>query len=348
MNVYDLGYVPWLDSQLIYHAMPRLDIEGLVLLAPSEPYVCIGYHQDALLEVDLDYCRERGIPVFRREVGGGSTFLDGRQLFFQLVLHKDNPLVPATKEACYRRFLEPVAQTYRDLGVQASYRPVNDIITAEGRKISGCGAAEMGDYFVMVGNLIQDFDYETMVRVLRVPDEKFRDKVHKSLQENLSTLRREVGREPSWQEMIDAVVRNFGAVMGPLTPATMPPQVAEKVAELAATRTTEEWLLKPGRRFQERRQVKIATGVEIVQRAHKAPGGLIRTTAEVRNGSLVSVGFSGDFFLYPADKVADLEQHLAGVNLSEAEAAIEAFYQAHQIESPGVTPRDLAMALGAP
>ena len=347
MNLYNLGSVPWLDSQLIYHALPRLNMEGLVLLAPAEPYVCIGYHQDALLEVDLDYCREHDIPVFRREVGGGATFLDGRQLFFQLVIHKDNPLIPATKEECYRRFLEPVAQTYRDLGVQARYRPVNDIITAEGRKISGSGAAEIGEFFVMVGNLIQNFDYETMVRVLRVPDEKFRDKVHKSLYENLSTLRREVEREPSWQEMIDALVRNFDAVIGPLTPATLPPKVKDQVAELIATHTTEEWLLKPGKRFQEKRQVKIATGVEIVQRAHKAPGGLIRATAEVRNGVLESVGFSGDFFLYPEDKVAELEEHLTGVRLADAEREIAAFYQAHQIESPGVTPRDLATALGA-
>ncbi len=347
MNLYELGFVPWLDSQLIYHALPRLDMEGLVLLAPAEPYVCIGYHQDALLEVDLDYCREHGIPVFRREVGGGTTFLDGRQLFFQLVIRKDNPLTPATKEECYRRFLEPVAQAYRDLGVKASYRPVNDIVTAEGRKISGCGAAEIGDYFVMVGNLIQDFDYETTVRVSRVPDEKFRDKVHKGLRENLSTLRREVDREPSWEEMIDALVRNFDAVVGPLTPAALPPAVRDKVAELTTTHTTEEWLFKPGRRFQEKRQVKIATGVEIVQRAYKAPGGLIRTTAEVHDGTLVSVGFSGDFFLYPADKLVDLEQHLAGVSLSAAEGEIEAFYQDYQIESPGVTPRDLAIALGA-
>ena len=53
MKLYNLGHVPWLDSQLIYHALPRLGMEGLVLLAPSEPYVCIGYHQDAREEVDL-------------------------------------------------------------------------------------------------------------------------------------------------------------------------------------------------------------------------------------------------------------------------------------------------------
>lgn len=77
MNLYNLGHVPWLDSQLIYHALPRLGMEGLILLAPAEPYVCIGYHQDANAELDLEYCCQREIPIFRREVGGGAVYLDG-------------------------------------------------------------------------------------------------------------------------------------------------------------------------------------------------------------------------------------------------------------------------------
>ena len=183
MELYDLGHVPWLDSQLIYHALPRLGMEGLVLLAPAQPYVCIGYHQDAGQEVDLAYCREQGIPVFRREVGGGAVYLGGQQIFYQLIIHRDNPLAPRDKEEFYRTFLAPVVQTYRDLGVETRYQPVNDIVTSAGRKISGNGAADIGKYSILVGNLIADFDYETMVRVLRVPDAKFRDKVHKSLRE---------------------------------------------------------------------------------------------------------------------------------------------------------------------
>lgn len=347
MNLYDLGHVPWLDSQLIYHAFPRLQMEGLILLAPAEPYFCLGYHQDAEQEVDLAYCQDQGIPVFRREVGGGAVYLDGQQLFYQLVMHKDNPLAPRDKGEFYRKYLAPVVQTYLDLDVEVGYKPVNDIVTAEGRKISGNGAAEIGDYSILVGNLIADFDYETMVRVLRVPDAKFRDKVHKSLRENLTTLKRELGQVPAWETMIAALMRNFEAVLGPLTPATLPATVHKKVAELAQTHTTEDWLLKPGKRFREGRRVLIAPGVEVAQHMHKAPGGLIRATVETQHGRLVAVGLSGDFFFYPAEKLADLEQALVGVEPGEAQAAIEAFYRTNGIESPGVTPHDLATALGA-
>jgi len=347
MNLYDLGHVPWLESQLIYHSLPRLGMEGLILCAPAEPYFCIGYHQDAEQEVDLAYCREQGIPVFRREVGGGAVFLDGQQLFYQLIMHHDNPRTPGDKAEFYRQYLAPVAQAYRDLGVEVQYKPVNDIITKEGRKISGNGAGDIGDYSIMVGNLIADFDYETMVRVLRVPDEKFRDKVFKSLSENLTTLRRELGQVPAWETMTTALARNFEQALGTLTPASLPPAVMDKVAELKETLTTEDWLLRPGKRFREGRQVKIATGVHVAQRAYKAPGGLIRATVETQQDQIVAVGLSGDFFFYPAEKLADLERHLVGASLAEVQTAIEEFYQANGISSPGVTPADVATAMGA-
>ena len=357
MNLYNLGHVPWLDSQLIYHAFPRATAggrEGLILLAPAEPYVCIGYHQDAEQEVDLAYCRDRDIPVFRREVGGGAVYLDGQQIFYQLVIHRDNPLAPTEKGEFYRRFLAPVVQTYRDLGVEARYSPVNDIVTADGRKISGNGAADIGDSSVLVGNLIVDFDYETMVRVLRVPDIKFRDKVFKSLRENLTTLRRELGTAPSWEEVIGTLAGNFEVALGPLTPASLPEEVRLKIKELAQTHTTEEWLLKPGKRFRQRRHdpelsrsVKIAEGVTVSQKVHKAPGGLIRGTLETRQGQIEAVSLSGDFFFYPADKLAELELHLIGAGVVEVQRAIEEFYRIHKVESPGITPHDLAVALGA-
>ncbi len=352
MHLYDLGHVPWLDSQLIYHALPRAGQEGLILLAPAEPYVCIGYHQDAEQEVDLAYCSEKGIPVFRREVGGGAVYLDGMQLFYQLVIHRDNPLAAGTKLDFYQRLLAPVVDSYRELGVEASYRQVNDIITTEGRKISGNGAAEIGDYLVLVGNLIADFDYETMVRVLRVPDVKFRDKVFKSMRENLTTLKRELGAVPPWSTMVDVLTRNFAAALGDLTQATLPQAVRDEAANLAQTHTTEDWLMQPGRRVRRRgeaavdREVKIAEGVKVVRRMHKAPGGLIRATVAVEQGRLTTVGLSGDFFFHPDAMLAELEARLVGEWAAEARNVIEAFYQEHEIDSPGITPEDLALILG--
>ena len=68
--------------------------------------------------------------------------------------------------------------------------------------LSGTGAGEIGDCIVFVGNLILDFDYDTMSKVLKIPDEKFRDKIKKTIEDNLSTIRRELGVTESdhWDE----------------------------------------------------------------------------------------------------------------------------------------------------
>jgi lipoate-protein ligase A len=346
MLLHNLGHVPWLDSQLLYHAQPRVGLEALNLLAPREPYVCIGFHQDLDQEVDLAFCRERGVPVFRREVGGGAVFLDGRQLFFQLVLSRKNPLAQGDKAAFYRRLLEPVALAYGDLGVPARYRPVNDLITAEGRKISGTGAAEIGDYLVLVGNLIADFDYETMVRVLRVPDEKYRDKVFQSMRENLTTLRRETGREFSLEEMAAVLIRRFSEVLGPLESADLPAAVRAQADALAPSFLAEDWLFKKGRASAHEREVRIAGGVDVLRRMHKAPGGLLRATLELRDGRLAQVSLSGDFFCFPQDAVGELERRLVGVRLEQAPAVLESFY-AERVEIPGVAIADWLAVLGA-
>jgi lipoate-protein ligase A len=348
MKLYDLGHVPWIHSQLIYHAMPRLGLEGINHIAPATPYVCIGYHQDVEQDIDLDFCRAQGIPVFRREVGGGGVYLDGDQIFYQIILHKDNPLATGDKAELYRRFLEPVADTYTTLGIPAQYRPVNDVITADGRKISGTGAAQMGDHVVLVGNLIVDFDYATMAKVLRVPDEKFRDKVFKSMQENLTTIQREIGEAPSWEVLTATLTRHFEQVTGPLEPGQMPAEVYAEVERMIPRFTSDEWLYKRGKRVSGRDvaySTKIASGVNVVHKVHKAPGGLIRGVSEIKDERIVSTSISGDFFFYPAEKLAALEEALAGVKLDEVESTIAGFYQAEGIESPGVTPADFAKVI---
>jgi len=233
MKLYLLGKVPWELSQLLYHAMADLGREALLLLSPSSPYVCIGFHQDAQQELDLGFCREQGFPVFRREVGGGAVYLDGNQLFFQLVFRANNPLVPKRKESFYRTFLDPVIRTYERIGIPARYKPINDILCGT-RKISGTGAGEIGPSIVFVGNLILDFDHETMSRVLRVPDEKFRDKVHRTLRENLTTIRRELGPEKAqlWDEtrLSHILAEEFAALLGPLEPASPDAALLRQVA----------------------------------------------------------------------------------------------------------------------
>ncbi len=346
MKLFHLRHVDWLESQLIYHAQPRVNIEGINILAPSTPYVCIGYHQNLEQDVDLEYCREHHIPVFRREVGGGAVFLDGNQIFYQIVMHKDNALARGSKTDFYQRMLEPVAETYRELGIPAQYRPVNDVVTAAGRKIAGTGAAEIGDYIILVGNLIADFDYETMTHVLRVPDEKYRDKIFKSMTENLTTIKREIGLLPDWDGMVAPLIRNFERVLGKLEPSELPQEVYAMMEKIKPQYLSEDWLFMK-RSEKNKGNVKIATGVNFIHRAYKAPGGLLKAAYELKDNRVYQVSLAGDFFCYPRDAITSLETALEGAELSSLDALLVDFYANNNIETPGVTPSDWVNVLRA-
>lgn len=346
MDVLFLDRVPWQQSQALYHAAAYLNREVLLILRPDSPYVCIGYHQDARQEIDLEFTRQAHIPVFRREVGGGAVYLDGQQLFYQLVIRPDHPQVPARKTDFYEKFLSPVVETYRQIGIPAVFRPVNDI-TVNARKISGNGAAQIGEMLVLVGNFILDFDYEMMAKVLKVPDEKFRDKVHKTMEENLTTILRETGTAPSTEDLATSLIRHYEPLLGKMEMARLDDELLQKSEEIFERMDGEEWLFANDRRLQKDTKVKIAEGVWVAQNIYKAAGGIIRSSVVNSNGVLASVHFSGDFFFYPAGRLAGLENALQGAPLDRDTLAkrIADFYDEKGIESPGVEPADLVKSI---
>ena len=85
VKLFRLGGLVWEDTLLIYHALANLNIEAIVLDSPREEYVCLGLHQKPDEELDLDYCRENNIGFFRREIGGGTVWLDNRQGVLEVI-----------------------------------------------------------------------------------------------------------------------------------------------------------------------------------------------------------------------------------------------------------------------
>src|SRR4030043_354357 len=316
MLLFDLGKLPGQQSMLIFHALARMGIEALVIVSPQTPLVSIGYFQDAEQEVDLSYCRARGIPFMRREVGGGATYLDENQIFYQLIWRRDNPKFPKAIHEIYPWFSEAPVETYRTLGIQAEYRSLNDIITKEGRKIAGEGGGNIGECMVFVGGILLDFDYKAMSSILKVPDEKFRDKVYKTMEENLTTMKRELGVIPPREEVVKVLKGKFEKMVGKLESASLNSEILEKMREIETWMTSEEFLLKKTPRIPE--GVKIREGVEVLYGLHKARGGLIRTAEEIYEGRIEDITISGDFTFFPKEQLIGLEESLTKTPLKKA------------------------------
>jgi lipoate-protein ligase A len=348
MLLFDLGRLPGQQSMLIFHALARMGVEALVIVSPQSPLVSIGYFQDAEKEVDLPYCQASGIPFMRREIGGGATYLDQNQIFYQLIWRKDNPRFPKVIQETFEWFSEAPVQTYRAFGVEAEYRAINDIVTKEGKKIAGEGGGDIGECMVFVGGILLDFDYSAMSRILRVPDEKFRDKVFKTMEENLTTMTRELGTAPPTEEVVAVLKEKFEKKLGRLTQSSLNLQILEKMNQLKLGMTSGEFLYKKTPRHP--KGVKIREGVELFYGLHKARGGLLRTVEEISEKRIEDIAISGDFTFYPKEYLTGLEESLkkAPLEADQIIDRVEDYYHEKGIESPGVESKDYAETILPP
>ncbi len=348
LRVIDFGYQPAVRTQAVYHGLAEAFRPGdgpvLSLVNPIDPYVCIGLHQEVSLDVDEAYCERHGLPIVRRHVGGGAVYLDDQQFFFHFIYPPDQ--VPARVAEIYPRFIEPVVRTYHALGVDAGFRPVNDI-HVHGRKIGGTGAARIGGAAVMVGSFMFDFDIEAMASCLQVPSEKFRDKLRAGLRDYMTTMRRELPELPTRDHVKALFLEQVAACLG-VTPVESHTSAVEEaaIAEQERLLTDPEWTHQMGRRFVAM-GVKIAAGTHLTEGVYKAPGGLVRVHLLERDGRIADLLLGGDFTVLPPDGVDRLARLLVGAPLQEAELtdAVAAATEALALDWPGVAATDVAAAI---
>ncbi len=342
MKLFRVGKVGNLRSITLFHALARLGYEGLVITSPVETYISVGYFDRTQEVLDLKRCTELGIPVIRREVGGGTVLLDENQVFYQLIVSRKRTKLPFKVNEAYRVLSQPVIRTYERLGVETAYRPINDIVVkSTGRKISGQGAADIGECFVFVGGLLLRFNTRLMSEVFKVPEEKFRDKLYRSLEEGISWVERETGRLPSYEEVEELLIEEFGKILEFEGEGELSDEVIELADELKEEFTSEETLLEDtGRRH---RTIKIKEGLHVRTAVHKAKGGLLRGEVITDGELIVSVKVWGDFTLTPKSSLGEIERSLAGVRFTKEDILrkVREFLRREDIFFPGVEEEDL-------
>lgn len=350
VRVVELTGAEPLRSQTIYHAVARTLGDGapdtVLLVTPGAPYLSVGFHQDAEVELDLGACRRLGLPIVRRETGGGAVYLDSGQVFCQWIVHPGR--LPAALTDRFRLFAEPLVATYRAFGIPAEYRPVNDI-QVSGRKIGGTGAARIEEADVMVGSLMFEFQPDLMAEVLQVASEKMRDKVASSLREYVTSFSRELGSPPPRAAVVTRYLDECARTLGrPFQAGTLRPEEIECAERLDATMGSPAWTF--------RRQHRRAAGVRIHQDVHiyegisKAPGGLVRATLISRSGRIEDLSISGDFTMLPQGALGEVTAAVQGMPVGDPaalEGALRAAYDRLHVDAPGLPPAELVSAIQA-
>src|SRR5574340_1784354 len=132
--------------------------------------VLVGRHQALAHELRVDWCRANGVGIVRRITGGGAIWFDEGQLGWSLVFDRATLPVPSLAELA-RAICEAAAAGLSKLGVDARYRPRNDIEVG-GRKLSGTGGFFDGDTLFYQGTVLVDMDAARMLAALNVRSEE--------------------------------------------------------------------------------------------------------------------------------------------------------------------------------
>ena len=190
IRLINLGKIEWWKTQAYYHSVAELMKEDspdtIILCSTSTPYLCLGYHQKYEDIFDSSKCDELNLPVIRRSIGGGATYLDSNQLFYQFIFH--NSRAPKSFNQIFSHFLTLPASLLKDFKINPELVLPNEI-EVEGKRIAGTGGGLINDAVVIVGNYLFDFNFETMTSVWNCPNEDFRTLALEALKENLITIK---------------------------------------------------------------------------------------------------------------------------------------------------------------
>src|SRR5919108_1780875 len=113
------------------------DQEILRLWEPANYFIVVGYSNRTSLEVDIDACKTRAIPIFRRFSGGGAVLQGPGCLNYTLVIKNERPGYLGDVPNAYRRVLQRHRGIFQGLISEAvQIEGISDLAVA-GQKFSG-------------------------------------------------------------------------------------------------------------------------------------------------------------------------------------------------------------------
>ena len=211
----------------------------------SPSAVSIGYFQGIEQEVNIHACRDLGVDVIRRITGGGAVYHDyNGEITYSLVAPVTDPKIPRDILSSYALICGAIVRGLGELGVDAEFKPVNDIVAGE-KKISGNAQTRRYGVVLQHGTVLVDSDIQTMFNVLRVSDAKISDKMIQAVQERVTNLRRYLGREVSFNEARGALIYGFEKTFDMiLEPGNLSDYELELVRELYGKYSSREWVFQ--------------------------------------------------------------------------------------------------------
>ncbi len=173
----------------------------LRFLSIKPPSVSVGYFQRIEEVVNVEECRRLGISIARRPSGGGAIYQDYRgEITYAIVVKAQDELIKGLDiEKTYKKLLQWLIRSLRKIGLNAQYKPPNDI-TINGRKVSGNAQSRKYGAILQHGTILLRTYKNIMAKVLKTDREKLK---------RVTGIEEELRREIDRKKFIELLIGSF-------------------------------------------------------------------------------------------------------------------------------------------
>ena len=259
----------------------------------------VGRFQRIENELNLEFCREQKMSINRRPTGGGAILMGEDQLGVALMLRDWNGC-KAPRELM-RHFASALCEGLLVFGVNAQFRGKNDL-EVEGRKIGGLGIhSNASGGYLLHCSLLVDLDVPLMLRALNVPLEKLEARQLKSIEGRITTVRRELKKDTSLNEVRDKIRRVFSSYFSvEFKQSCYSPEEKKIISEMESSRyLNKDWIYQ-----------KVDVPDLSGEARQMTPAGLLDVRVTMAGRQIKAVFLGGDFFAEES-AVSDIEGSLS-------------------------------------
>ena len=175
----------------------RLDEPDCFFMWQVAPSVIFGRNQIVENEVNLDYCREHAISVYRRKSGGGCVYADMDNVMLSFITSEEKV------GFAFNRFVGMVLLVLRKMGIEATGTTHNDVMIGD-RKVCGTACYHLEGRSIVHSTLLYDTNMDHMLHAITPGPEKLEKKGIQSVRQRITLLK---DHFPLSQEMLKAGIR---------------------------------------------------------------------------------------------------------------------------------------------
>lgn len=349
----DLGATGPYENASLMPVLARSVAEGLGPVAQTSvwgsTHLNVGWFDDVDATLDLERCRELGVEVVRRQLyGGGTAFYGaGCAAMWGFLLPKGDRYDDL--DGMVGRFQPVVLDALERIGLgEVEFEGSSDL-RWKGRKLGALTAQD-----VMVCTSVGGFlnlkkpDIDLYLQVVRIPDEKFKDKAVKDMREYVCTAEEVAGRPVSYEELRDALVGALERSGIEMIPGELTEGERYGLSKVSAKVGSDDAIRRVS---SDRFRASAPTGSRVGFGNHKGRKLCRAGVALDADGVVVAAMIAGDMHVSPGDAMDRVAGALVGVSsdsLDDLRFAIKEVFEADDIhqaeESMGITTDDLLMA----